>query len=233
MSPPLVSVIVPAYNGERYIASALQSVFEQDYHSLEVIVVDDGSSDGSAAIVRSFPEVTYIHQCNQGVAGARNTGIAAAGGEFIALLDQDDLWLPSKLTRQIGYLLGHPELGYVICKLEFFLEPGVGRPSWLKEKLLSDDHTGYFPSALVARKTTFEQIGCFDPKYKAASDSDWFFRANDQGIRMEILPEVLLRRRVHDANHSYQTRLTTLELLRIAKKAVDNRRSTSTEVRDK
>lgn len=228
----MVSIIVPVYNGERHIASALQSVFGQYYHSFEVIVVDDGSSDGSAAIVRSFP-VRYIYQCNEGVAAARNAGIAASGGEFIALLDQDDLWLPSKLTRQIGHLLGHPELGYVLSRLEFFLETGVERPSWLKEDLLSDDQAGYFPSALVARKTTFEQIGYFDPIYKAASDTDWFFRANAQGIRMEILPEVLLRRRIHEANHSYQTRLTTLELLRIAKKAVDHRRSTGTEVRDK
>jgi glycosyltransferase involved in cell wall biosynthesis len=225
MSSPLVSVIVPVYNGERYLASALQSVFEQDYWPFEVIVVDDGSNDGSAAIAKSYPKVRYLRQSNQGVAVARNNGIEASDGELIALLDQDDLWVPNKLSRQVRHLLAHPELSCVISKVEFFLESGVGRPAWLKEELLSTSQSGYFPSALLARKTVFEKIGYFDPKYKAASDSDWFFRANNRGVLMQTLPDVLLRRRIHDANHSYQTQLTALELLRIARKSTRDRRA--------
>src|SRR4029079_2498347 len=105
---PLVSVIVPVYNGERYLREALESVFAQTYRAIEVIVVDDGSPDDSGTIGQSFPEVRYIHQTNQGVAAARNNGIEAARGEFFAFLDQDDLWVPEKLNVQVEYFLGHP-----------------------------------------------------------------------------------------------------------------------------
>ena len=100
MDKPLVSVIVPVYNGEHYLSFAIHSILRQDYHPSEVIVVDDGSTDNSANIARSFKEVRYIHQSNQGVAMARNVGIAAARGEFIAFLDADDLWTPNKLSIQ-------------------------------------------------------------------------------------------------------------------------------------
>ena len=86
---PLVSVIIPVYNGGRYLRAALESVFAQTYRAFEVMVVDDGSADDSGVIAQSFPEVRYIHQTNQGVAAARNNGIEAARGEFFAFLDQD------------------------------------------------------------------------------------------------------------------------------------------------
>src|SRR6185369_6617714 len=104
---PLVSVIIPVYNGARYLGAALESVFAQTYREFEVIVVDDGSVDDSGVIAQSFPEVRYIHQANQGVAAARNHGIEAAGGEFFAFLDQDDLWNEDKLKRQVEFLLSH------------------------------------------------------------------------------------------------------------------------------
>src|ERR1043165_3045241 len=122
---PLVSVIIPVYNGARHLRAALESVFAQTYRSFEVIVVDDGSVDESAIIAQSFPEVRYIHQTNCGVAAARNHGIEAARGEFLAFLDQDDLWTPDKLRLQIEYLLSHPEIGYTLTRQKFFLDPGA------------------------------------------------------------------------------------------------------------
>src|ERR1700694_2891614 len=116
-SNPLVSCIVPVYNGERYLRSALESIFAQDYRPLEVIVVDDGSSDKSAVIAQDFKQVRYMHQTNQGVATARNAGLAAARGEFIAFLDQDDLWMSDKLSIQIEHLLKNPEIQYTLAEL--------------------------------------------------------------------------------------------------------------------
>jgi glycosyltransferase involved in cell wall biosynthesis len=104
----LVSVIVPVYNGERYLSAALESIFAQDYHPFEVIVVDDGSGDSSAAIAKSFKSVQYIYQTNQGIANAWNLGIDASKGELIAFLDCDDLWTPNKLRLQVDYLVNHP-----------------------------------------------------------------------------------------------------------------------------
>ena len=108
---PLVSVVVPVYNGELYLARALSSVLGQDYGPLEVIVVDDGSTDNSAQIACSFGGVHYIQQPNQGVSASRNAGITASHGEFIGFRDQDDIWAPEKLSVQAGYLLKHHEVG--------------------------------------------------------------------------------------------------------------------------
>ncbi|MFM6154726.1 MAG: glycosyltransferase family 2 protein, partial [Sphaerospermopsis kisseleviana] len=134
---PLVSVIIPVYNGDRHLAQAIESVLNQTYQPFEVIVVDDGSTDNSANVACSYKEVHYLYQPNQGVAVARNTGISQARGEFIAFLDQDDLWTPDKLTVQVDYLLKHENIGYTLSKMRVFLEPGTDKPSWLKQEYLS------------------------------------------------------------------------------------------------
>ena len=107
MGKPLVSVIIPVYNGERYLEAALKSVIEQDYCPIEIIVVDDGSTDKSAEIAKYFKEIQYIFQSNKGPgpANARNTGIRAVKGEYIAFLDADDIWMPNKLSIQMNYLM--------------------------------------------------------------------------------------------------------------------------------
>src|SRR5919112_2696990 len=128
MSGHLVSVIVPVYNGERYLAAALQSIFEQDYRPFEVIVVDDGSVDDTAKIARSFQQIHYIYQSNQGAAAARNAGVATAQGELIAFLDADDVWVPNKLSVQADYLFRHPEVGYVVARGRHFLESEANFP---------------------------------------------------------------------------------------------------------
>ena len=156
---PLVSVIIPVYNGGRHLRAALESVFAQTYRPFEVIVVDDGSTDDSSAIAQSFPDVRYIHQQNQGVAAARNRGIDAARGEFFAFLDQDDLWTPEKLKLQIGYLLGHPDLGYTLTQQQFFLEPGETLPPWFRKELLSSVHTGWVLGTMVVRRAAFQKVG--------------------------------------------------------------------------
>src|SRR5436309_14667644 len=118
-SKPLVSVVIPVYNGERYLADAIQSVLDQTYRNFEVIVVDDGSTDRSAEIAKRFGEaVRYVYRTNGGVCKARNAGIAAARGAYIAFLDQDDLWLHDKLAAQVAYLDSHPEAGAVYCQCQ-------------------------------------------------------------------------------------------------------------------
>src|SRR3989441_12309052 len=119
VEPPYVSVVIPVYNGERYLADAIQSVRDQTYQNFEVIVVDDGSTDGSAEVAQSFGEaIRYVHQANGGVCKARNTGMAVARGGYLAFLDQDDLWLPDKLATQVAYLDSHPEVGAVYCQCQ-------------------------------------------------------------------------------------------------------------------
>jgi len=228
MDQPIVSVILPVFNGEQYLTQTLQSVFEQDYSPFEVIVVDDGSTDNSASIVRSFRDVMYIYQPNQGVAVARNTGLAAGRGEFIAFIDQDDLWMPKKLSVQMDYMLKHPDVYYVLSKQKMFLEPGCHLPGWLKKEFLKEEQAGFLPSTLLCRKSVFELTGKFDPAYTAASDTDWFFRAKDAGITMATIPEVLVKRRIHGRNQSYQAEIINRELLRISLASIRRQRSQKT-----
>jgi len=222
---PLVSVIIPVYNGARYLRAALESVFAQTYRPFEVIVIDDGSIDDSGAIAQSFPDVIYLHQENQGVATARNHGIETAQGEFIAFLDQDDLWAPEKLQLQIDYFLNHPDVGYTLTQQQYFLDPGGTLPPWFRKELFSSIHTGWVLGAMVVRRTTFEEVGNFASGYSAANDSDWFFRAKAAGIPMAVLPELLLRKRIHDANDSGRAKEILSELLKVVKSSLDRQRS--------
>jgi glycosyltransferase involved in cell wall biosynthesis len=224
MNLPLVSVIIPVYNGERYLAQAIESILTQTYTPIELIVIDDGSVDNSSYIARSFKEVNYYYQLNQGVAAARNKGIAVSHGEFIAFLDQDDIWTHDKVDVQIEYLLHHPETDGVLSKQQLFLEPGIHPPGWLKIDLLQTEQTGYFPSALIVRKDVFTKIGGFDSTYTHASDVDWIARAKDAGILLCMLPHVLFHRRIHSANASGEIQIGHLDLLKILQKSINRQR---------
>ena len=119
MSEALVSCTVPVYNGERFLRDAVSSIIAQSHKAFEVIVVDDGSTDGTSAVARSFPEqVRYVRQENAGPAAARNRGVTEARGRFLAFLDADDLWLPDKLARQIAMLEGDPTIACSVCLIQ-------------------------------------------------------------------------------------------------------------------
>ncbi len=218
----MVSVVIPVYNGERYLASALGSVFKQDYRPFEVIVVDDGSVDDTARIARSFQEIRYIYQSNQGTAAARNAGVAAARGGIIAFLDADDVWAPNKLRVQIDYLLKHPEVGYVLARTKNFLESGIDFPAWLTEELFTTEHPA-LPSALVVHKSVFYEVGEFDRSYTVAEDMDWFVRANDAGVQGFLVPDTLVHKRIHDSNLSSQTQLNREAVLKITRASIRRR----------
>lgn len=224
-SNPLVSVIISVYNCEHYLAEAIESVFVQTYRPIEVIVVDDGSTDKSADIARSYNGVHYIYQSNQGAAVARNTGIAHAQGKFIAFLDADDMWVPHKLRMQAEYLFEHPHIGYTFGKLQNFFDPEVSLSPWVRKSLLEMDLIALM--TIVARKTVFEQLGGFNPSYRIGSDFEWVLRAKDAGIFMVILPEILLHRRIHDSNLSHQTQSRYASLLRMFKESIDRKNQIS------
>jgi glycosyltransferase involved in cell wall biosynthesis len=221
-----VSVIIPVYNGSRYLRAALESVFAQTYRPLEVIVVDDGSADESGVIAQSFPEVRYIYQTNQGVAAARNNGIDAARGEFFAFLDQDDLWTPDKLKQQVAHLQSHPDVGYTLTQQKFFLDPGAALPAWFRKELFDSVHTGWVLGTLLVRRTALEKIGKFATGYSAANDSDWFFRAKAAGIPMAVIPELLLLKRIHGANESAHAKEVLSELRKVVRSSLERQRAT-------
>ena len=220
MSDPVVSVVIPVYNGERFLAEALGSVFAQDYQPLEVVVVDDGSTDGSARLAWGFAGVVYAHQANAGPAAAHNRGARLARGDFLAFLDADDVWAPDKLTRQVGHLGSHPELLFVVGLFRYFLEPGHALPPGFNPGLLGRDLVGRITGTLVARREAFEQVGLFNPDSRVAEDVDWFARAKDLGVPMAVVPHVVLHKRIHDRNLSAAAAVNTRELLKALRGSV-------------
>jgi glycosyltransferase involved in cell wall biosynthesis len=223
----LVSVIIPIHNGERFLEAALDSVAAQTHAAVEVIVVDDGSTDEGPALAAAR-DVTLVRQSQRGAGAARNTGIDLARGEIVAFLDQDDLWLPSKLQRQVETLATHPD-SFCLARQSYFLEPGVARPAWFgKPVLLGVDHPGWAPSCLALRRSTFDRIGRFDERLHHISDVDWFSRAAQLGVPVEIPPEMLVRRRIHAANDSGSPGAMS-EFFTILRGAAKRKRSASPE----
>ena len=221
MGGPLVSVVMPVYQGERYLAEALDSALAQGYEPLEIIVVDDGSTDAIAAIARARP-VRYVRLEHQGLARARNAGIKAARGEIVAFLDADDVWLPGGLEARVSHLLGDPGLGYVLSRMEVFFEPRTERPSWIRQRVLSAPQHGFFQT-FVGHRGVFDEVGLFDPAFEPSDDIDWFARAKDAGVASFELPQVCARYRVHDESlTSRQSVMPTL--LRALKSSIDRRR---------
>ena len=180
---PLVSVIIPTYNRADLVRQALASVKAQTYRDFEIVVVDDGGTDGTSEVLSAWREIRVLrHLCRRGVAAARNTGAAAARGQWLAFLDSDDLWLPEKLARQIFWLEGQPEL--LICQTE---ETWVRRGVRVNKPLSHRQVAGHIflpslsrcmisPSAVILDRRLFEDHGGFDENLPAAEDYDLWLR---------------------------------------------------------
>lgn len=201
---PLISCVVPVYDGERFLAAGLESVLAQTVPVDEVIVVDDGSTDGTPEVARSFGDrVIYVRQDNAGPAAARNTGVARARGAFISFLDADDLWEAEKIERQLARFEARPELGYSVTLVENFWEDEVA-----EERDRMADHArakpipGYVTLTLLTRREWMERTGGFDASLGHGDAADWFQRADAAGAVGELLDEVLARRRLHRDNRS-------------------------------
>jgi glycosyltransferase involved in cell wall biosynthesis len=200
---PLISVIVPVKDGEAWLSEAIESVLEQGYPRLELIVVDGHSTDRSAEIARSYPDVTWVEQEGDGLAGAWNQGVRMSRGQLIAFLDSDDRWTSAKLDAQLELLEQRPELAGAIGMARFFLAPDGAPPPGMRPELLEGEHVARMPGALLVRREVFERIGEFDPGYVVAIDVDWFARVKDAGLEIESVPGVVLEKRFHSANLSH------------------------------
>jgi len=194
---PRVTVLVAAYNGERFLQETLESVFAQDFESFEVVFVDDGSEDRTGEIAQSFP-VRYVRQANQGLPAARNAGLALARGDLVAFLDDDDLLPPTKLSAQVRYLDEHPETGCVLGRQEWIFD-GVEAPTLSRDPIFGELGGIQLVTAMIRRRV-LEDLGGFDPSYRYAEDRDLFIRMREHGVEIAVLPDVVLRKRLHGSN---------------------------------
>jgi glycosyltransferase involved in cell wall biosynthesis len=223
---PLVSVVIPAYQAEAFLGEALASVRAQTYRPLDIVVVDDGSTDGTGEVISRFPEARGVRLAiNSGLSAARNAGIAAARGELVGFLDADDLMLPERVAVQVQHLLDNPECGCVLGRQEVFVEPGVSAPPGVR---VPDDPTTdglVVAMSAMVRAAVLRDVGVFDPSLRLGEDMDWLFRLQAAGIRIDSLDQVLIRRRFHGGNLSYRSDEIRTALLRaVRSRLADGRR---------
>lgn len=198
---PLVSVIVPVRNGVKFLADAIETIRSQAYKPLEIIVIDDGSTDGSAALAQSLgTDIRIFEQRQRGPAAARNTGIRAANGEILAFLDADDLWTPDKLRMQVGYLVEN-DLDIVTGYVQMLSLLGAdASPSHAPGKTRNTPYLDVNLGAMICRKSVMERVGLFDETLSFAEDVDWYLRVQENNIRIGSMPIISLYYRRHPAN---------------------------------
>ncbi len=217
---PRISVVIPAYNRARYLDTAAATVLAQTWSDLELIIIDDGSQDNTPDVCGRLCEydsrVRYIRHENKGLPAARNTGIRAATGEFIALLDSDDFWAPTKLAKQLDLFARDQTLGVVYCDWASIdqsghVSQGVNPPDFslpsLYEALLFDNVVHGSASAVLIRATCFDQVGLFDESLRANEDWDMWLRTAEH-YQFAKVPEVL----VYLLQHSDQMQRAPLRM---------------------
>lgn len=241
MDSPLVSVIIPAYNAEKYIAETLESVYAQTYRPIEVIVVDDGSTDRTAEVVNSFRgrkadkiDLIYIPQRNSGPSRARNKGIKASKGKYIAFLDSDDLWPEEKLSGQVGLMESHPDAGLIFGDVQRFSKDGQARFSMFSKKGLGAEFFGapfyvdrpfekllkcnYIPTGTVmVRRECHDTAGFFDEGFRLVEDMELWFRMA-RSFKIGYSSDIWEFKRDHETNLSGDNEAMDLSFIKVLEK---------------
>lgn len=198
---PLISVIVSVYNGENFLTQALNSVFDQSYQNIEVIIIDDGSTDGTAEVAKPYVgngNTRYIRQDNFGQGSGLNHGVKLARGEFLAFIDHDDKWDNDKLKMQLDAFYRDPELDVVFTHMQNFFENKEVKKLNVKKGIMP----GYVPGTCLIRKDAFLKNGFFDTSIAKGYFFTWYKGMEMTGLKQELLPDLLYHRRIHGANMS-------------------------------
>jgi glycosyltransferase involved in cell wall biosynthesis len=226
MSGPLVGVVIPARDGDRYLAAALDSVLAQTHQRLDIVVADDGSSDSTRDVARGYaPEVRCLALPHRGLGATRNAGVAAVGGTHVAFLDHDDVWEPEKLELQLEALAGPSTPDIAFGHVREFISPELDRPRADAIRCVPDARPAALPGAMLATRAVMARVGPFEERWVSNDWLAWLLAARRLGLREVMLREVVLWRRLHDSNLSRRTELTRSEYARVLKESLDLRRA--------
>jgi glycosyltransferase involved in cell wall biosynthesis len=229
-SRPPVSVIIPAYNSALSLGAAIQSVLDQSYSEFEILVIDDGSTDDTEGVARSFGNrVSYFRQENGGAGAARNQGIARSQGKYVAFLDSDDVWLPTKLAEQIPMLDRDAEIGLVYTDWAVVPEQGEPEPSVLSKLPAASGYVfeqlvqcGFIlTSGTVVRRSCLDEIGDFDEHLSIAQDYDLWLRISYRW-KVALLNKPLVIKKNREGNLSSNLPKTAAERIVLFQKALSN-----------
>ncbi|MGI8927593.1 MAG: glycosyltransferase family 2 protein [Tepidiformaceae bacterium] len=220
--PVSISVVIPAYNAAAYLGEAIESALAQPWPALEVIVVDDGSTDGTAAIAAAFGSPVRSVRIEHGGAGAaRNAGVAAARGELLAFLDADDLWPAVRLAPMVTALEADPALALVFGHAVQFRREAAGDVNGAPQP-------GYAAGGMLVRREAFARVGPFSRTWALGEFIDWYARARDAGLQSTLIPDVVLLRRLHGANLGLRAASDRTEYTRVLREALARRRTAKT-----
>ncbi len=221
---PFLSVIIPVYNGEKYLAAAIRSVLDLGYERMEVIVVDDGSTDRTAEIIAGFGgSVSYVAQANRGPAAARNCGLRLARGEMVGFLDADDLWTESIITRALPSLIARPDADIVQGRIQE-IKPHASDATGIAYECFTKPYPFINIGSAVYRKSVFAKVGSFDESMRFCEDYDWFLRAFDARIPKVRIDEVTLLYRAHGGGMTHGKSVHEIGMAKVHKKAIQRRR---------
>lgn len=218
---PGISVIIPTFERPGFVGDAIRSVLDQQVEPLEVIVVDAGAGGETQRVVQAFgPPVRYLPHAGPTPAATRNHGLSRARGEFIAFLDDDDLWSPAALSRQREFLLGNPDTDLVLGLTQRMVrrESGDGEPVFIPYR---DPVRLHSLGCGLFRRGLFERVGLLDESMRHAEDDDWFMRAKAEGVSMHFLSEVTLYYRFHGGNMTANREARKPDMLRLVKNRLD------------
>ena len=223
MSTPAVSVVVPLFDPGRFVTEALESVLAQDLAPAEIIVVDDGSTDEGPALVAGFgPPVVLLGQRHAGIAAARNRGVAAATGEYVTFLDDDDRMAAGSLRARVALLESRPDLDGIFGQVEEFSDPANGGAGVRRPR---PRRSGRMAGTLVIRKPALLRVGPFRSDAGRAEFVDWAARAADCGLRIPAAPILALHRRLHRDSTGMRERGQEAAYARVLKRVLDRRRA--------
>lgn len=201
MNPYSVSVIIPLYNNEKYIGEAIESVLTQVKKHMEIIVVNDGSTDKSSEVAEKFiPHIKLMHQENKGAAAARNLGIRQSHGYFLAFSDADDIWMPDHQKLLLAAFEKKPDLDMALGGVKQFISPElpIEKGNILMEELKI--MPGYHPGAMLVKKLSFMKVGLLNENLHLAEFVDWFSKARDMELQSIMLDDIVYKRRIHTSN---------------------------------
>jgi len=226
-APGSVSVVITAYECASYLGQAIDSVLTQSRPAQQVIIVDDGSTDGCADVVRGFGNrVTYFYQSNEGIGPARNAGLRLATGHWLALLDGDDYWTTEKLAVQLAAVAAEPGLEAVFAYMQVFNSPDLTPEAQAQMRAAAVPLPGYYASTLLIQREAFWRVGPFSNEYQVGEFVEWYGRAQDAGLRAWVAPETLVWRRQHANNTTRRQRDRRQDYARLLKATLDRRRAT-------
>lgn len=222
---PLISVMITVYNCAEFLAEAIESVLNQRYRPVELILVDDGSDDGSGEVAKEYlPRLRYEYQPRMGMGAARNRAVSFARGSFFAFLDADDRFRRDKLERQMAAFERNPALDVVFGHVKEFLSPDLEEASAARLRRCAERIPGYFAGAMLIRREAFFRVGPFATTLKVGIGLDWYARAIDQGLKGLVLEEVVMERRLHSENAGLRERSSHMQYVQVLKASLDRRR---------